>query len=550
MQRGAGHGERARAAGEPARRAVGVAHDHVDLVGIDAQAIRDQLLVGGDEPGAVFDVAHHELDAVVLELDRGGLRKAAAAALGVGRHADAAQFPALLGFGAPRLEAGPVGLLHAQIHDLLELAGIEGDLRRRRIRHRRGWNEIAPPDLVGRELELPRGGIDQALDQIGRLRPSGAAIGAHRHRVGAHALHVHGDRRRLVEPGDQIGRARRDECAERREIGAEIGDDRDPQAEEMAAPVHGEFGAGEMVAPLVVADEALGAIRLPFHRALELARSPDRERVLGVDERLHAEAAADVGRDGAQLRLRQLQDRVGERVAHEGRALRPGVERRAIGRRIVIADGVARLHRVRHHAIVDQFDGGDPRGAGERRLGRGEIAAIVVPVEHDVARDMVEQLRRAGLHCRTRVDHGRQCIVFDLDRLGGVAGLIELLGHDQRHRLSHVAHFADRQHRPRRVVARRAVAVLQRRDAGHVAETFGRDILAGEEEQHARHAAGPRGVHPRNARVRRRRAQHVGMHHSRQDDVVGIAALAGDEPKIFEPPQRLADRKFHIASTC
>ena len=45
-------------------------------------------------------------------------------------------------------------------------------------------------------LELARGGIDQPLDQIGRLRPPGAAIGAHRHRVGAHALHVDGIARR------------------------------------------------------------------------------------------------------------------------------------------------------------------------------------------------------------------------------------------------------------------------------------------------------------------------------------------------------------------
>ena len=45
VQRRAADGERARAAGQPARRAVGVAHDHVDAVGVDAELVRDELLV-------------------------------------------------------------------------------------------------------------------------------------------------------------------------------------------------------------------------------------------------------------------------------------------------------------------------------------------------------------------------------------------------------------------------------------------------------------------------------------------------------------------------
>src|SRR5437588_114218 len=58
----------------------------------------------------------------------------------------------------------------------------------------------------------------------------------------------------------------------------------------------------------------------------------------------------------------------------------------------------------------------------------------------------------------------------------------------------------------------------------------------------------PGSIAARDPRVRRRRTQHVRMHHARQRDVVGIAALPGDEPKVLESPQRLADREFHIAS--
>ena len=45
VQRSARHGQRARAAGKPRRRAVGVAHDHIDAVGIDAELVGDELLV-------------------------------------------------------------------------------------------------------------------------------------------------------------------------------------------------------------------------------------------------------------------------------------------------------------------------------------------------------------------------------------------------------------------------------------------------------------------------------------------------------------------------
>ena len=86
--------------------------------------------------------------------------------------------------------------VHAAVHHLLELAGIEHELGRRSVGHRRGRHEIDAADGVGAHAELARRGIDEPLEQIGGLRPPGAAIGADRHRVGAHALDVHVDRRR------------------------------------------------------------------------------------------------------------------------------------------------------------------------------------------------------------------------------------------------------------------------------------------------------------------------------------------------------------------
>ena len=226
MKRRAADRNGARAAGQPRRRAVGVAHDHVDAVGVDAELVRYQLLVRGSETSAVFLAAHDQLDAVVvLEFDRRSLGKAAAAAFGVGRHADAAERAVALAARAPLRERRPLRRRHAAVHYLLELAGIKHELGRRRVRHGRGRHEIDAADGVGAQLEFARRGVDEALKEIGGLRPSGAAISADRHRVGTHAFDVHVDGADRVDAGDEIGRARRNEAAERGKIGAHIGED-------------------------------------------------------------------------------------------------------------------------------------------------------------------------------------------------------------------------------------------------------------------------------------------------------------------------------------
>ena len=84
--------------------------------------------------------------------------------------------------------AGPVGLLHGEVHHLLELAGVNGELGGRDVRQRRGWNEIDAADRVRRHSHLARRRIDQPLDHVGGFRPAGAAIGADRNGVGAHTF--------------------------------------------------------------------------------------------------------------------------------------------------------------------------------------------------------------------------------------------------------------------------------------------------------------------------------------------------------------------------
>ena len=329
--------------------------------------------------------------------------------------------PAALALRAALRERRPFRGRHATVHHLLELAGIENELGRRRVGHRRRRHEIDAADGVRTHAELTRRRVDQALKQIAGFGPPRATIGADRHGVGAHALDVDVDRRGRIDARHEIRRARRHEGAEWREIGAEIGDDRDAQAEEAAVVVKRKLGARDVIAALVVGDEALGAVLLPLHRPFQLAAGPDHQRLLGIDEGLHAEPAADVGRDQAELVLRNLENDFGERVADEMRTLRRGVKSRAAAGRIVIADGVARLHRVDDDAVVDEFERDDVRGLGEGGVGCLGVARVIVPIEHDVAGNVVEKLRRAGRHRILRLGDRGQRLVFDLDRLGGIA---------------------------------------------------------------------------------------------------------------------------------
>src|SRR5690606_26144185 len=108
-------------------------------------------------------------------------------------------------------------------------------------------------------------------------------------------------------------------------------------------------------AALQVADEAFLPVGGPGHGALQLAAGPGDQALLRIEEDLHAEAAANVAADHAQLRRTDLQHDVGDLRVHDVHALGRRVERRAVSGRIVVGDGRARLHRVDHDAVVDNL---------------------------------------------------------------------------------------------------------------------------------------------------------------------------------------------------
>ena len=83
------------------------------------------------------------------------------------------------------------------------------------------------------------------------------------------------------------------------------------------------------------------------------------------------------------------------------------------------------------------------RGAGER--GGGGCRIAVPRFASDVAGSGGPDLRRARSHRGRRVDHSRQWIVSNVDRLDRVARLLRTSGDHRGDRFADKAHGSDRQ---------------------------------------------------------------------------------------------------------
>ena len=113
----------------------------------------------------------------------------------------------------------------------------------------------------------------------------------------------------------------------------------------------------------------LGAVAGPFDRPAEPLRRLKQQRIFAVDETFGAEAAADIGRDDAQLLRPALQHLPGDHVAHAVHALRAAGQHETVLVRLPFADRRARLHVVADEPVVDELDA-DGRVPPSRRRRR------------------------------------------------------------------------------------------------------------------------------------------------------------------------------------
>ena len=207
----------------------------------------------------------------------------------------------------------------------------------------------------------------------------------------------------------------------------------------------------------------------------------------------------------------------------------------------------ARLQRrggdARHMEIhLDDMIGGGKGAVGRRRIAEHGV-------DEHIVRRFVPHRRRAGRAGGLRIRHPRQRLVVDGDRFGGVERLRLGLRHHHGDGLADMARLVGRQQlvRADEDLAAAGGGELEvgsgrgQRAVRNRREAVGEAIRAGEYAEHAGHGAGRRGVDAQDAGVRMRRAHHDRIGLPVHGEIVGEAALAGQQAMVFLAAQRLAD---------
>ena len=170
----------------------------------------------------------------------------------------------------------------------------------------------------------------------------------------------------------------------------------------------------------------------------------------------------------------------------------------------------------------------DPLSIASLQL-KADVAGCLRPHFRRVAREAVEQR------------HGRQTLVVHREKFGGILGLLQGFGDDQRDAIADMAHEVLRQYRPQRTIVLRALRQAWKPRAWQAADFLLGYVLAGEHGQHAGRVASGSRVNAENFRVRVPRPHDIGEDHIRWRDVVDEAALSGQEAPILDTADGCAD---------
>ena len=301
--------------------------------------------------------------------------------------ADAAQLSRPLGCRAARRKSVPVGGLERLVHDALELAAVVDRPVRRLVRHRAGRDEIATPQLHAIDPQRPCGTINQPLDHVDRFRASRSAIGSKRCRIGSNHLHADVDRRDRVDAREAVlGIRRGEDRGECGGVGADAYSRAHPQAEEAAVGVKREFTLQDAVAAVGIGKKTFEPRRAPFGGTAGPARRIQQGGVFRISLRLHAEAAADVGGENADLLRSDLEHTLSQHAPHHCDALRGSRQGVALALGIPARNRGTGLHRGWRKSRVEQPHAFDVRCLCECLLHR--VCVAVLPIENDIARGL------------------------------------------------------------------------------------------------------------------------------------------------------------------
>ena len=210
-------------------------------------------------------------------------------------------------------------------------------------------------------------------------------------------------------------------------------------------------------------------------------------------------------------------------VRHLGGA----VQLQHVARRVVAAERAAALDRHAGVPAAGQLQFDDMRRRAEHRIGvavaLGEDRGLGVAAGRELARLV------GGMQQR------RQFLDLDRDQVGGILGHVGVFGEHRGDRIADVAHLVGRQYRLAvgRELFDRAFAEIDRPDVGNVGR--------GPDRHDARHGARRGGVDGNDLSVRVVGAHHPHVKLAREVDVARERAAAGDQRRVLQPLDRLAD---------
>ena len=328
-----------------------------------------------------------------------------------------------------------------------------------------------------------------------------------------------------------------------RDVGADAGEHVHTQAEEFAVGVEGEFDVADIVTAVFVGEEDFGSFAFPLDGAPEFPGGPEGEAVIDVLPTLGAEAAANVTDHDADFAFGHLEDHVGEHVADAVRIVHVGVEGVTILALVVGADGASWFHVLRLDAGDHVTAANDVGGFGEGGFGGRAVAAF--GGVGNVVGVFVPEPGRVG-HCGVgEQGDGGERVVFDFDQFGGVLGLGDGFGHHHGDDVADVADAVDHHGRAGRGKHRRSVTLFARHGRlGGIDPVVG-VVLAGVDGGHAGRVRRGGGIDGYNSGMGMRGADEHTPELARQRQVVLVVPLAGQQPFILEPTDRLADTKLH-----
>ena len=306
----------------------------------------------------------------------------------------------------------------------------------------------------------------------------------------------------------------------------------------MAIGIERELGPTEVIAPLVVRDETLGAARNPPHRTPQPARRPGDDRFLRIELALVAEAAADVGRDHAHRALGHA-ELLGHLPANVVGRLGRAVERELLGIRQAEREHRAWLDRRADQAVVDEIER-DDMGCPTKSFAHGGFVAAP-PAKAHIGRGARMQLRGISRLRGTRIGDRRQRLIVDLDTLGRIRRLLAGLGDHCCHRLADMAHGVARQRKARRLGHRRAVVRADDPERPHRSHIVGRHVRAAENGNNAGQGDGGSCIDSADAGVGVRRTHEHAVQGTRHIDVGDESSVAEQETPILDAAQRHAD---------